>query len=112
METEVNLSYERAFKNALTYQGSSAHHDAYIWCRKKTNVDATSAVPLQLRHRQAKIEKKRKEAIGDSQRLRGLRSISAVREPTRATALHEQRIERHGGDGERRGDEQHRLDVA
>ncbi|CUG88210.1 Bodo-specific multi-copy gene family, putative [Bodo saltans] len=49
-----------ARKNAVTYLGGSAKHDAYLWCRKKQTNDKVPnkrkqkkklvAVPLQLRH--------------------------------------------------------------
>ncbi|CUF87398.1 Bodo-specific multi-copy gene family, putative [Bodo saltans] len=49
----TELLYSNAVPNALTYFGSSAHHDAYIYCRKVEDggrVVWKGAVPLQLRN--------------------------------------------------------------
>ncbi|CUF87056.1 Bodo-specific multi-copy gene family, putative, partial [Bodo saltans] len=49
----TELLYSNAVPNAITYFGSSAHHDAYIYCRTVddgSGVVWEGAVPLQLRH--------------------------------------------------------------
>jgi len=56
---EVNLSegvlgardYTEAHRNAVTYNGSNKHHDAYVWCRRNGE---EHPMALQLRHGQAK----------------------------------------------------------
>jgi hypothetical protein len=58
-DIEVNLcegvlgarDYTDAHRNAVTYNGSNKHHDAYLWCRKNGE---EHPMALQLRHGQAK----------------------------------------------------------
>ncbi|CUG05409.1 Bodo-specific multi-copy gene family, putative [Bodo saltans] len=49
---DSGLLYTDAVPNALTYFGSPAHHDAYMFCRIVENGVVTweGAVPLQMRH--------------------------------------------------------------
>jgi hypothetical protein len=59
-DLEVNLSrgvfkdstktYATAVPQAVTHVGGSGHHDAYIWCRKRTVPEAEQPMALQLRH--------------------------------------------------------------
>lgn len=73
-EYEVNLSagmksgaisYEAAMMtaNVITHVGRTAHHDAYIWCRKKKNKKHEFVIPLQIRFGDAKELWKLKEQL-------------------------------------------------
>jgi hypothetical protein len=74
VQYEVNLSggvvpakgqaYGDATKHALTYVGGSAHHDAYVWCRKAGGGPAFAA-PLQLRHGQPKAKSALVRQLGE-----------------------------------------------
>jgi hypothetical protein len=72
---EVNLSggvvpakgqaYGDATKHTLTYVGGSAHHDAYVWCRKAGG-GPEFAAPLQLRHGQPKAKSALVRQLGET----------------------------------------------
>ena len=49
--------YQSASKEALTYFGerSITHHDAYLWCRKKSSVNVVHPMALRLRHGNPKL---------------------------------------------------------
>ncbi|CUE63735.1 Bodo-specific multi-copy gene family, putative [Bodo saltans] len=81
-------TYEDAAKNAVTYLGGNAHHDAYIWCREaplnatgervqakmpKEQTKSTFAIPLLLRHETRKalshLEPQRRQSKAASKQV-------------------------------------------
>ncbi|CUG89384.1 Bodo-specific multi-copy gene family, putative [Bodo saltans] len=101
---EVNLSdgtktgdsqeYESARSNAATYLGGNAHHDAYIWCRKKTDVKCEFAMPLQIRFGHPKtLPELKKQLLSSKSRDTQVQLLLSVNQaPCKVHETHRERI--------------------